>query len=906
MADQVLAQPEGYVERMIPELTPWYCYGMTCPNCVGELSQEARGASIMLWDPEQPEVLRCRHCGLQYPDPEFPETATLVCPRSGQELTFYLNEEECAHADDRSCEHAWHWVGHPTHVTFEGQIRENKVQYMIGAARSLGVAYQFDRDPRYVRCAIEILVRLAKCYRSWLYHDYWDAVADCDPLDAAWHDSSLPLEWKRHLCTSAYEGDTLERARMLQNYWGAGRLHPSVGGVGALLRLSEAYDFVHDATDAEGEPLWSPEDRALVERDLFMEWVMDAEPFLGGAGKATNVNNKSGRVYRSMAAVARVLGLTDWVEVSLAGFEGLEQKSLTYDGFSHESPAYTFSPASYFGTMLELAETLHGFEWPPGHPRGDGSVDLYRNSERFRLLMRSYLDCLRPDGGFPPLSDTNVLYRPSKRYLEIGFRRLPEHYDGALATILPNQSPSDYALFHFDAERIERRYAAEATLELPELFFPAWMTGSLRHGEGRSGAMLTLHSSPPGGHRQRDNLSIFYVAGERTVLGDHGYMGDTPMNAWFRATGSHNIVVVDEQDQAMPGRVPRLHLMATTPGVSVIEAASQVYEQCSEYRRLIALIKGPASRTFAVDIFRAKGGDRHTFRVFSEPAASDTEGAQLRFDGVDLPPEPPLPDVGASTAREDIYGLRDVRTTGDVPASWRATWLQADAAYRLWMLTSVDEVAAANGPGQETWPQAGRRVRYVDAVRSGTDLESTFVAIHEPGGPGGAKAIRSAERLETPGAAGPDAVALGIDSEWGVYHVFCSFDDEAEIDGIRFQGDFGVFCDAPDGGRWLMAAGAGTLERGGTGFAGKPAYWRSDVARSTETELIAATARPEDWPTQHEWATSYVLLHDGEHHTGFPVTTTSPNSVTVRRFPLPEMNAFELPAVRYLSVDPLN
>jgi len=36
------------------------------------------------------------------------------------------------------------------------------------------------------------------------------------------------------------------------------------------------------------------------------------------------------------------------------------------------------------------------------------------------------------------------------------------------------------------------------------------------------------------------------------------------------------------------------------------------------------------------------------------------------------------------------------------------------------------------------------------------------------------------------------------------------------------------------------------------------------------------------------------------------VTTTSPSSVTVQRFPLPETDAFELPAVRYLSVDPLN
>ena len=42
-ADYVVAQPDGYVERMISEDTPWYVYGMTCPNCVGSKSQEAAG-----------------------------------------------------------------------------------------------------------------------------------------------------------------------------------------------------------------------------------------------------------------------------------------------------------------------------------------------------------------------------------------------------------------------------------------------------------------------------------------------------------------------------------------------------------------------------------------------------------------------------------------------------------------------------------------------------------------------------------------------------------------------------------------------------------------------------------------------------------------------------------------------
>ncbi len=902
IADYVVSQPDGYIESMIPELTPWYCYGMTCPNCVGEKSQEAMGAGrVMSWTFREPEVLRCRFCGQEYPSADFPETATLQCPRMGQELTFLLNDAELQHPEDRSGKLAWHWVGHATHVSFTGQIRERKVQFMFDAVRSLALVYGIDRDPRYAEKAVAILVRLAHCYRRWLYHDYWDAVADCDPLYAAWHDQSLPLEWKRHLCTAAYDGDTLEQARMLQGYWGGGRVHPSVDVATELMGLAEAYDLVYDARGANGDPLWTAEDRAQVERDLFMEWLMGAEPFLGGPGEATNLNNKAGRIYRPMAQVAKCLGLTEWVDVALKGFEGYETRSLTYDGFSHESPAYTYSSASYFGAMVELAEALHGFRWPAGYPRRDGEIDLYRKSARFRLLMRSQLDCLGPDGRFPPLSDTPVGYRPSARYLEVGLRRLPEHYAGALGTAYSGGSPGEYAVLNMDADTVEGAHSEDTGLDLPELFFPSWMTGFLRHGGDHNAALLTLHASPPGGHRHVDSLSVYYAAGGRTILGDHGYLGDTPMNAWFRDTASHNLVAVDDQQQRMAGRVPAFEMMATTPRVSVIEASSDVYDQCSEYRRRIALIKGPASETFAVDVFRVTGGKQHAFRVFSELAASDAEGAALEFVGVDLPPEEPIPDFGASTERDHIFGLRDVRRAKGPPPTWQAIWKQNDGAYRLWMMTQVDEVAAANGPGQMTWEQAGRRVRYVDAVLRGEDLASTFVAIHEPSAPDGSMPIRRVERLTLPNAAGDSAVGLRIESGWGTYWVLADFAEEAEVDGIHFQGKFGVFCRRSARSHWVVGVGAGTLREGDVGFRDMPATWRSDVPENTDSTLHASSPRPDGWPTTADSCTSYVRVHDGDHQTGFPVQATTQDTVTVRRFPLPRVTAFELPAVRYIA-----
>lgn len=904
IADHVVSQPNGYVEKMIPELTPWFCYGMTCPNCVGEKSQIAMGIRIMRWDYKKPDVIQCRFCGNEYPDPEFPENASLSCPRSGQKFTFYLNKQERHHSRDRTGRYAWHWGSHPIHVTFAGMVRHKKVNFMIRAARSLALAYRFTDDGRYAAKAAVILVRLAQCYRGWLYHDYWDSVADCDPLYAAWHDRSLRLEWKRHLCTSAYKNDTLDKASMLRNYWGAGRYHPSTDAIKRLNGLILAYDLVYDAFGPDGQSLWSSDTRFRVERDLFMEWLMGGEPFLGGSGKAINVNNKSGRVYHPMAQVAKCLGITEWAHTALTGFEALEAKSLAYDGFSHESPAYTFSSGSYLGNMLGIAEALQGFHWPDRYHNRNGGVDLYRHSQRFRLLMRAQIDSLCPDGFIPPLSDTPVKFKPNRLYLEAGLKHLPEYYREVFTTVYPQGDPSEYAVFHLDIRSIEENQQKQHRTALPELYFPAWMTAILRHGRGQDSAMLTLHVSPDGVHRHKDNLSIFYMAGGRTILGDHGYMGSTPMNKWIHHTFSHNLVVVDGQPQNKhkDKRVPQFHFMAVTPRVSVIEASSKVYDQCTEYRRLVALVKGPGNETFAVDIFRVNGGKHHAFRIFSELAASDAPNNALEFVGVTLPPEAPLPVVGVSTCEEDIFGLRDVRKAVHPSISWQALWRQKDAAYRLWMLTQVDAVKASNGPGQETSIQPGRRVRYVDAVRTGSDLSSAFVAIHEPCDPDGSGPVRRADRIKPPSDAGPDAVALRIVSEWGIYWVFSKFDREADIDGIRFQGDFGVFCRDSDQTLWILGVGAATLCHRKSGFSDKPAYWRGNIVQNTESVITADSTRPVDWPINSDGCQVYVRVDDGKYHTGFPLKKTDSNTITVQRFPMPEVDSFELPAVRCQTI----
>ena len=266
-----------------------------------------------------------------------------------------------------------------------------------------------------------------------------------------------------------------------------------------------------------------------------------------------------------------------------------------------------------------------------------------------------------------------------------------------------------------------------------------------------------------------------------------------------------------------------------------------------------------------------------------------------------MPPEPPLPQVAGSTKPEDIFGLRDLRAAGDPPPSWQAIWSQADRSYRLWALSPVDRVEASNGPGQEHRNQMGRRVRYVDAVRTGEGLASVFVAVHEPSGPSGKWPVHSASRLGVPQEAGPEAVAVKIASAWGEYLVLSDFAGQAEVDGVRFAGSFGVLCRTPTGGRWLFAVGAQTLQQGVFGFSGRSARWSGEVESNTETVIRTTTEKPGDWPPMPEGCRSYVLAGDGAYDTGFPVEAVGSRTITVRRFPLPKLSSFELPAVRSMS-----
>ena len=891
LADEIVAQPGGWIAAMIPKEAPSHAYGFTCPECVGVKSQEGVGDPLVRWNYRTPDEFSCAECGTVFPNQKYPETQVLQLPRTGHAVSYYLNPAEQANPEDRSGALAWHWVNYPIHNSFSGIIRERKIAFMRSAAQSLGLAYLFTEDPRYATATRDILTRFAECYRQWPYRDYWDTYADCDPLYAAWHDKTLPIEWKRHLSEEAYKGDTMEKAAMLQNYWGAGRIHPSTDNISGLTGVVQAYDFTCTARNADGTPVWDDAARTLVQRDLLLEWAMGAEPYIGGPGKADEDNNKSPRIYNAMAALGKCLGIPEYADVALRGYERVRDGSFLYDGFSSESPSYT---GMYLDQLLIVPETLHGYAWPAGFSARSGVVDLYAQDPQLRLMYRSVLDTLLPDGRYLPLSDTRLPSKPSSDIVQMGTRRYPEYYGGVLPQIHPKVS-GEYAVFNLTDEAL----LDTRPLPLAEVYHPAWKTAVLRHGTGVEADTLTLAFNPPGGHRHYDNLALFYADGPRTLAGDLGYLGDMPVNRWIRSTASHNLVIVDGREQEFSGRKTEFGFMATSPLASVIEASSTAYPQCPEYRRRVVLVKLSENESLAIDLFTVQGGNEHRYRTYSELASSDAPEGRLEFSGVTLPEETPLPQVGASLAEADIFGLRDVRSAPAPQGPWQATWQEKRGASRLWMTSAVDGVEASNGPGQRTHGESGRRVRYVDAIRRGEALRSTFATVWESRSGGTAFPCQSVTPIPTDAA--PDAVALKIETGSGTWYVLNNAASPIEVEGIRFQGTFALVRRSPDGRVEALAVAAAHLAIDERVLSVGATCWQSAAARLSDSTFEAADSAPADWHYAPGAAQAYAKVRIGGDWTAFPVESLSGRTLSVGRFPLPAIESMEVPAFVYLK-----
>jgi len=465
--------------------------------------------------------------------------------------------------------------------------------------------------------------------------------------------------------------------------------------------VPEAYDLVYDSdefdklTEERGYDV-----RERFEND-FLKACFEYEDTFGPEINAGNIAPSSLMV---AVAMGKVIAEPHYVHWAYGWLKEILYGGCFYDGMWKEAPSYHYQTISRVAADFEA---LKGYSDPPGY------VDK-KDGQHFENL--------------DPLAEAPFLAKALNAPSVLDFP------NGCSSTI-------------HDTWPHERRSAPrEATVST---ICPGYGHASLGRGEGPDQMQAQLHFSGAYGHSHLDCLGFNLFAKGLEMLPDLGY-NHTRMRCWNTCTLSHNLVVVNRQNQSRGGSDgDLLAFHPNTGGVSVVEAdGRRAYHQIPDlqrYRRLLVTVPVAAQDAYVVDVFRVKGGTTHDW-VLHGDADQDTSATcsiplQPR-DGSMLEPgekwEEPRDEQSSFNPYGVIRQVQQGETAGDVDVTFRypgptdrgvLTHVLGGVRTGVYLgqSPSVRRVGNDSSKAFDYWmPQLVLR-RQGDAP-----LESLFAAVHEP------------------------------------------------------------------------------------------------------------------------------------------------------------------------------
>ncbi|MFO7945319.1 MAG: heparinase II/III family protein, partial [Armatimonadota bacterium] len=766
----IMQQDRDFVEEMIPHATPWPEYGQNCPVCVGKQSSMGE-CGLYRWSPRDPDKLVCKYCGTVYPNPKYPETGTLECPKMGQTFTYYETEAERAHPDEDPAKHAFRWASWPVHTSWSGIIRSKKLSYMCGRVLPLAKLYALTDEVQYAEKCAAILDTLARRYPNYLFHSYNGTYADCPPPEAAENlgRHGRGGKFPKDVIRNAFGlHQTDEYASLCNGFWGSGRISCSGGDGSTILNLLVAYDLIREATYPDGTAVLADEANKRIVNDLLLSGVHDAEQW-------NDINNKCGPGRALGAAAGILFERPDSARWALEGFETLMDRCFHFDGFCKESPSYS---SMHLGLMRNIPEILRGYSDPEGYEPEEGerldNLDPFNDIPRYRRALESMVRMIAPNGRYPTIGDTHYRAGLSSIWVEILADRYGDRYAGLLEEVQGASladAGSEYALWYRNPDM---KAADDAGLPLHTEWFPGWHVGVLRTPDPTGDTAFYLNAYGYHGHRHYDTLGILYHAFGRELASDRGYIWDDPRNAWTKSTLSHNLVTVDEESQARdPKKAGVLQLFGAAPGVEIVQARSdRAYEQCERYQRTCALIRLPGGGTYAADFFRVEGGKLHQYGF-------NCSGELSRLQPGTLEP--------LDQEHRWLNNFRAITPEGPVTATWQDDDIRMD----LILLNDVDRFVVADAPGWRS--DKGSEldkppIQQILAERSGDEaLASHYAALMVPY-ESETSPITEARLITDE----PEALALEVKREGATDYIISALDDtERSYGPVSMTGRFG-------------------------------------------------------------------------------------------------------------------
>lgn len=514
-------------------------------------------------------------------------------------------------------------------------------------------------------------------------------------------------------------------------------------------RLLMAYDLVYESPQWErlSEQQTGLDVRGRLENDVFraaVDFVRGYEDRLG---------NKSPGIYTGMIVAGRVLGAPDYVHEAVDRFRRLVRSKFFFDGMWHEgSISYHRQTLSGLQQVIDLVAGYsdpEGYQWPK-----DGShfedLDLIGDFPFLQKVKRAESSLVFPNGRIVPVHDAWA-----------------------------------------DRTREQR--------EPPQTKLLAGMQHCCLHrGSGANQMQTRLHFAPGIRHKHNDLLSMILWAGGRELLSDIGYTHTNVRRAWTRMTAAHNTVVVNETEQKVDGDRADLSLFDVAEGLlQTVEAtATASYPHVTnDYRRQLIQVDISADQAYVVDVFRVSGGNRHDWFLHGSANFDQTATTSLQLqplDGTLLGPDASIRmpgserDDGDAGDRNISYAfIRDLAQQ-ETDNQWSATF-RFDQQSPVQLRTTVlgqpgTTVVLGKCPSVRRANEDNSKIDdflmpVIAARRSGENLTSAFVAVHEPYQD--RPFIRSVRRLTPAGdPAGP--VALEIVREDHRDIVICATDEYAD------------------------------------------------------------------------------------------------------------------------------
>jgi hypothetical protein len=384
---------------------------------------------------------------------------------------------------------------------------------------------------------------------------------------------------------------------------------------------------------------------------------------------------------------------------------------------------------------------------------------IYRDYPKFHQYYRVAMRWVCLDAATPPIGDSGsvgtwgyvsppagAILRAFQIYREPDLARLAWRFVGG--------KPEDIhgSIYEEDPEALRREILAVVQGPPPPLqcqLLDGFGLAILQTPYRENGRAVWLYFGRNTGHGHLDRLNLGLYAENVDMLPDLGYpeyaSGRPRDHAWTRNNASHNVPTVDGRTQ-LPSYTGYVRAFEPEGKVRLVDVSSDgLYPGTQTVRRTVWMVDVNERYSYVVDIVRLRGGNVHTLGWHSLSGKVTSGGLRLRaqgrgtFAGEDVEREELSPDWQQKAGYSFLY---NVERDPNPPMTFWVDYLIEDKQkriapgrephLRIHNLTSLQEVALADGDPQRNRPDAPRPLKYVLLTRRGQALESIFVTVLEP------------------------------------------------------------------------------------------------------------------------------------------------------------------------------